>query len=57
MFDPYPDEPCVVCDDDWDETIDGHIIIGDSSFHMCLSCMLKMENRDWVEEDYLGLLG
>ena len=56
MFDPYPDEPCVICDGDWDELIDGHLIVGGDTFHACISCIINMENKDWDEEDYLGLL-
>ena len=56
MFDPYPDEACVICDGDWDELIDGHLIVGKDTLHACISCIINMENKDWEDGDYLGLL-
>lgn len=52
----YEYEPvCVVCGGDWDDMVDGHMIIATKRFHACINCIVNMEWESWEDMDFARL--
>ena len=50
MTEEYQYEPiCVVCGGDWDEYVDGHMIVATKRFHACINCIVNMEWESWED--------